>query len=823
MKFSLGILLVLMAFSLNAQTITGKVVDYNTGQPLAFVNILIDNGGYGVSSDINGQFSIIDSTTFDTLHFIYVGYSDTLIAHTTKSFLLIKMKSKNISLSKVDIFPGINPAHRIIKACILNAKSNRPDNLKSYSYKTYHKMIFTSLLAASHQKDSLESTSPLLNKFFPEELNKEEAAMGKEEGDKAKVSNLFKSQHLFIMESVSEHQFIAPNWNYEKLIGTRVSGFQSSSLMLLASQLQSFSFYSKYISILDKQYINPIAKSSIPKYFFLIEDTLFQNRDTLFIISFKPHRNTNFNGMQGVLYINSDGYAIQNVLARPADTSQGIGVSIQQEYKKIGGKAWFPVQLNTVLEFKNILLNDEPLVGVGKTYLRDIKINPTIKKNRVRNVILDIDPKASRRSSQFWKHQRTRKLDSLEERTYTVMDSLGKAEHFEAKLNLLEAFSMGEIPLGKVNIMLDKLINYNEFEGLRLGMGLHTNEHLLAKVSLMAYAAWGNRDYRWKYGSSLKFKIWPNQQLQLNIKYKNDVFESAQQKRFTESSLNDKDSYRNFLVSKMVYYKELSSSLSFRALPNTHWNVGVNYQQIKSPDNYQYVIANRARFYEAKGDFNIAELSIGLRYAFREKLRRDKSQITTLESKYPVLDLNYSHAFSGIYYSELDYDKVELELNFAYHIKFVGHSSWRIVGAVATGQLPWYKLYNGRGSYAPFYVESPHSFATMRTNEFLSDRFLAIYFRHDFGDLLFGSKSFVPHPVVVSRFTIGALSNAVNHKNLRFNTLEKGYYESGLLLNSILKSNISTMGVGVFYRYGPYAFVSQKDNFSYVLTLNITL
>jgi hypothetical protein len=521
-----------------------------------------------------------------------------------------------------------------------------------------------------------------------------------------------------------------------------------------------------------------------------------------------------------LLYVNTNKYAIQNVIAEPADTSNSFGIKIQQKYELMDG-TWFPVQLNTNLKFSSIDLNGEPLMGIGKSYIKDIKINEKIKSSRFSNVVLDIDKKAAKQDEEFWQQNRTLALDSLEKKTYKVIDSLGKAEHFDRKLWVLRTLSNGSIPIGFVDLQLNKFMNYNEFEGFRLGMGLQTNNKLSDWFNIGAYGAWGFRDKQWKYGFETNFDIWRHQDMKLSLKYNNDVEESAIQYDFEKKSFINSNIYRALLVKNMVYIKNYSTNLKFRAIPNFSWTLGANYQQINSPTNYQYVIQNDNEKYVSKGDFNVFETNIGMRFAYKEKIIRNRLYQISMGTKFPILNVNYTKAIQGIYLSELNYQKINLQLDFSYNINYLGRSYWRIAAGRAIGDLPWYKLYNGKGSYSSFFVESPYSFSTMRINEFLSDEYLAIYFRHDFGSLLFGDKAFIPHPVLVSNFTIGNMHNSEKHKNMSFNTLEKGYYESGIMLNSILKGSLSEIGIGVMYRYGPYSFANEKDNFAYKLTLGI--
>ncbi len=50
-------------------------------------------------------------------------------------------------------------------------------------------------------------------------------------------------------------------------------------------------------------------------------------------------------------------------------------------------------------------------------------------------------------------------------------------------------------------------------------------------------------------------------------------------------------------------------------------------------------------------------------------------------------------------------------------------------------------------------------------------------------------------------------------------TMEKGYYESGLLINNLFDLGVYSVGLGGFYRYGPYTFDKGWDNVGSKLTI----
>jgi hypothetical protein len=112
----------------------------------------------------------------------------------------------------------------------------------------------------------------------------------------------------------------------------------------------------------------------------------------------------------------------------------------------------------------------------------------------------------------------------------------------------------------------------------------------------------------------------------------------------------------------------------------------------------------------------------------------------------------------------------------------------------------------------------------MRFNEFLSDHFLALFLKQDFGKLLFKSRGkFQPEIALVQNMGIGSLTDGQHNENITYKTMEKGYFESGILINNIFRLQLFRYGVGVMYRYGPYAYPKTIDNFAFKLTVQLSM
>jgi hypothetical protein len=147
-----------------------------------------------------------------------------------------------------------------------------------------------------------------------------------------------------------------------------------------------------------------------------------------------------------------------------------------------------------------------------------------------------------------------------------------------------------------------------------------------------------------------------------------------------------------------------------------------------------------------------------------------------------------------------------------------------LASGVINGSAPCGKLYAGMGSYKSFTLETEQSCGTMRFNEFLSDRFISLFIKQNFGKLLFKPRGkFQPELALVHNLGFGFLNNKEPHENIDFRTLEKGYFEGGLLINNLLHVQLFKYGFGVLYRYGPYAYTKSIDNFAFKLTLQLNL
>ena len=193
--------------------------------------------------------------------------------------------------------------------------------------------------------------------------------------------------------------------------------------MILEVAKEALNKIDNEFELVGTTYINPIASGGTERYLFILQDTTVVDNDTTFTISYRPRINKNFKGMEGTMYINTNGYAIEKVIASPfsRDTVSSFTAKIVQEYQFIDGKKWFPTNLSTHVELKGLSLNSSGgyVAGTGHTYIKDIVINPEdLKKRGFGNISIATDEDAGIVNDKVWDEYRIDPLTDKEKRTY---------------------------------------------------------------------------------------------------------------------------------------------------------------------------------------------------------------------------------------------------------------------------------------------------------------------------------------------------------------------------------------------------------------------
>lgn len=767
------------------------IVQNPAGDPLPFVNVLInDSPRDGATTDLDGRFSMDHPEAIQVLTFSYLGYEKLRITKDEYDFnqhLKIKLRPLAYEMDAIEVVAGINPADRIMQRVIDNRFRNNPEKLSSYSCRTYNKIHFAWLPHREKLKEKVATRD----------------AMGKKETRYFKNIQKFSAKadthHLFLMESITQRKYQRPAQYVEEVLHNKVSGFKEAEFVALAAEVQPFAFYEEQVSLFDKDFLNPVSPGSPQQYFFHLEDTLYRARDTIFVLSYHPRKGKNFNGLKGLLHIHSDGYAIENVKAEPAEERK-LNFLIEQHYTQLSDGQWFPQQLHFAMFWERY---PSPYLGLqasGRSFVSAVEVGLSFPKKTFKakeSVVFSTS--ALQTKDSVWLSSRPEHLTPLEEATYAHMDTLGEQHHFDRWWRRGQALADGRWPMGKLDLSLRRALAFNDFERVRVGVGLYTSDRLSRWFSVGGYGAYGIKDGAWKYGMDLSLYLDKYRDRRFNFFYRKDIQEPGTMlfpldpnlitRRFFATQMNVVESWGGYFRGELFPFLDVKMGLRTES-----WAKGIGEDETVVPIQFDPFRANI--------------LSLHMRYAYGQQyISFLGSQLPDEDPRYPILSLTYERGIGKWLERGTPYEKYLGSLSYRYRIRRLGESQWLLEGGWVSGEAPLPYWFYSSGIGRDFqWLTLDRIFQTMDQYEFLSSTFMHLFFRHDFGKLLLREKWFQPSIAMEHKLAMGQQGLSVSELNT-FKTLDDPYLEVGLVLDNIIRINYLNVawlgfGVGAYYRYG---------------------
>lgn len=807
---------------------SGIIYDAVSKAPLAFVSVTLKGTNTGTVTDIDGQFSFTNLPANATLVISYIGYKAREIKAekevTTVSIFIERISGE---LETVVISSNENPAHRIIKLLQRYKKQNDPEQQSSFKYNAYT----IAALAAGNRFWNRSRGDSSRRKDQKQPLDQMDVLAEKAKDTSGnKLGNMlakrFRENYLLLTESYTERIFKFPGQTRETVLATKFSGLKNATFGVTTSDFQPFGFYKDYLVMNNKSYVSPVIDGSISMYKFRLKESIAHATDTTYIISFEPKTGKNFAGLKGLIYINSDGYAIENIIASPANEKGMIFTfRLQQKYERVNNK-WFPSQLNTTLSQKDLRTDSVLLYWDSRCYITNVEIGKALARSDFSDVQLEYHPRAGKQSDTAWARMRTDTLNEKSKITYDTYEMLpARYKNTIEKVNkAFQVLAIEGIPWGKLDIPFKHIISgINKYESFRIGAGLQTNTLFSKWFSAGVYAGYGLRDKAWKYGANIQFNFKQRTNTTLRFDYTRDITEPGNTDYFVRNgSVFSNQSLRNFQRARMDSVEQFRINFSTKLRPSIQSDIWLMNEN-RNPAGYEYEY-NNINTGKNFRSFRNTEIGIGLRLTRGESFTRmGRSKVRTKAASTQLL-LQVTKGLKDMLNGDLDYTKVAIQFNHSFKLKKLGQTSFQVEAGQVWGEVPYSYLFNTKatntGKRLTLYV--PNSFQTVGLYEFASGRTAGLFIEHNFGNLLFKPKnlSFRPEIILVQNISYGSLDNAAAQKRISYKVPEKGLFESGLMIKNLYRRSILSLlyigiGGGVFYRYGYYALPKAADNWAF--------
>lgn len=774
----------------------GTVTDASTKKPLPFATVLVKESGKGVTTDIDGRFQIQVPRVPATLEISYLGYYSHVwdISELSTSPLRISLTPTPVQLATIEFSPGLSPAERWIRRIWAKKDTLDPNQRESYTYDAYQRMVFTAAM------DSIVATTST-------------DITGKVDSSMIKTKAFLERQYLFLNESVIRKKYKKPR-SYEEVIASKTSGTTNPIFSALTTQLQSLSFFEDQFNILGIKYVNPLSPGGWKKYFYAIEDTVLVGTDSILVISFRPYQGEEKEALKGQFRVNITDIALETALARPVDEKENR-LSILQQYAAVDSLYWFPTQWHVDLVFSQANVNGIPMKLEARTYIRDVVIHPPLRNREFGALAVEVAPDAVKKAEERLETYRQNPMEKKDSTTYQFMDSVGKSMNIDRRLKGLDALLTGKFRIGIIDIDINRLMAANQYEGFRLGFGAETNENLIRWFKFGGYFAYGFKDAAFKYGGFGEFLIQKKYDLRLRGFYRRDVFESGSTEIDMDVPFSMDAAYRNLAVARFDSTEQAGFRMTVRPVANL--NLWLTGSHVVLNPTFPYAFSD-TNFNQT---FRWAELEASARWGIGEKYIAFGFTRMRLPSQKPVFFLSVQQAFP-MFNGTQQFTRVLGRVEESYRWKKMGKTNLTVLGGLVFGDAPFARLFNGRGSYTDVSVVSGNAFETARANEFMQDRFISIFARHQFPAFFTFRKLMKPSLSVHYNAGWGGITDPGRHAGQPIQAMEKGLFEAGLSLNNVIVLNGSGFGVGVFHRHGAYATGQFTDDifFKMALTFN---
>jgi hypothetical protein len=595
-------------------------------------------------------------------------------------------------------------------------------------------------------------------------------------------TNRDSAKWIYLSETLTDQKHLKPDLDQNENLSAKAEGEDNGSFAPLARQLGELSILQSTFTLLDKNYLTPLSMAASRKFDYSTRDSVTATSDTLYVIAFRPKKTLRFNGIAGTIVVNTRNLAIQHFTGQTiTDDPLEPSFFIDQQFEKNQGN-WLPSEKKITVFYPFITAENKTTYFTAESLVNTYQqqVNPPLKPD---------DFKISA--------------------TNTTADSMAMTPGKMKETKLIRFVAEGKIPLGYFTLDYNRIVGYNIFEGLKLGLGGETNRTLSKFITFGGYFSYGMKGHSFRHGEWINYFPFRGSDLRINITYKDVNMELGEPDFLETKSLFNPESYRYLLIKNMYATKRYSTGVEFRLFKDFNYYLFGDISDNHSRDNTSFLVAHPF------DPIRMTRAGLQLRYTPGIILQMEDGRKKEMNIPKSDFYLTFTQGLTTLG-GEYQYTKLEFKGKFDLPFSGLGTSSFVLRGGMMSENVPIIELFNSYGSYAgSFSLDAPYSFATMQLNEFASAAYAVMHFRHDFSKWLYPVK-YKTRPAFIFAQNIGF--GELDDKYLtKFNLKDyrKGFYESGFEVNNLLRMNYLSWGVGIYYRYGPYQFSSMHENFAY--------
>jgi hypothetical protein len=631
----------------------------------------------------------------------------------------------------------------------------------------------------------------------------------------------------FVLRKDSDFRLTQSGGLQQKINAISVEGLEGVVPKMVTKDIHFFNWFQTYIKIFEEQFISPFNTLNKANYeFYLIyEDAQVE------IIGIEPVLKGFQRSFKGVLVLDKSSLKFKKIQVT-LDADYRLTLSTEFD-DRLGLPVFTELFISPGQGGKRVSFFEG-----GLDFGRIQKKNPKQDKAKLIHQQIYFDHKSGDTIAPFLKQL----SKTLEDRDHTVpygyweelnYDFIkGKAldtsalklylnkENVKNRVKRISAFDAGYLSIGRVDVDLTRLVKLNNFEGLRLGLGLQSNQSFSEKYRIGGFAAYGTQDGNFKYGFNVGKLLNADTSTWLNAFYDNDIEEVGANSYLTDQRVYSLFEPRLVNITFFYKYKKYGLSLQHNFTPQLMSELKVDKNNISQTRTYAF--ENDGNLFE---NYNLTTATFGLRWTPNTTYSKVGERIYIDDKFTPEITAQLSQSIEGVLDGDFSFTKLSAKIDYDFQHSWGSLSSIELGGDLGFGDIPLMHAFHAfpNSPNKPtignrFSVAGVKSFETMYFNEFFSTKLATLHLKHRLTPFKL-SNAIQPELVLISRHAIGDFQNPELHQNIAFNTLSQGYNEAGLEINKLFFG----FGLSFAYRYGAYHLPEFEDNFSLKFTFYLKL
>lgn len=565
-------------------TVSGLVVDAQSGTTLPYVNVTYVGHNVGGMTNEEGHFSLPYHKGWAKLQFSCVGFETKTVTLTGPiRNLRIELKMNAHMVNRVTVKGKKkkynrknNPAVELMKKVIEAAKLSDLKQKDYYHYNKYSRMTtaFNDVSEKLLEEDRFKKM-PFL---------KDRVELAPETGKLILPIN--------VEETVTEYLYRKQPHEEKSIVdakkATGINDFFNTGDMvttLLEDVFTDVNVYDHNIRLLQNQFPSPIAGNmALQFYRYFIADTVLVGRDSCYEVTFTPNNVLDM-GFSGSLYVVKDGTYRLRKISLNTPHKGGVNfvdnLQVTQEFTRLPGGEQVLIDDNMLVEI-NVVGSVTKICVRRANHYYDYSFAP-IDDHEFRflgkqKIMAD----ANFKDNAYWAEVRPNALSEKEATMDVFLKQMTQVRGFKFVLwcaktiveNFIETSTDPDHP-SKVDIgPVNTIISHNDVNGLRLRASAQTTANLNPHLFWKGYLAYGRDDNRWMGKSEITYSFNRKAYLprefpvnNLTFSYTNDVMSASEQSMPTDKD-NVFTSFKWTDANHMQYYE------NFRLTYDREWSNG---------------------------------------------------------------------------------------------------------------------------------------------------------------------------------------------------------------------------------------------------------